>query len=91
MRRSYWPAEPLRPGNSPRLKAQAMVCNRGRIEHVANPPTILPLGDSAEPVGAFHDSANLTCGLGRRAPLRPSNHCAQSLEISSVRPYLNQL
>jgi hypothetical protein len=68
MRRSYWPAEPLRPGNSPRLKAQAMVCNRGRIEHVANPPTILPLGDSAEPVGAFHDSANLTCGLGRRAP-----------------------
>jgi hypothetical protein len=40
MRRSSWPAEPLRPGNSPRFKAPAMVRSMGRIEHVANPPTI---------------------------------------------------
>jgi hypothetical protein len=92
MRRSYWPAEPLRPGNSLRLKAQAMVCNRGRIEHVANPPTILPLGDSAEPVGAFHDSANLNlakrrlcAALGIR--LGSSEHCC-AISVARVRAAL---
>jgi hypothetical protein len=34
----------------------------------------------------------LTYGESRQTcHLRPSNRCAQSLEISSVRPYLNQL
>ena len=31
------------------------------------------------------------CGGAVSKTLRPSNRCAQSLEISSVRPYLNQL
>jgi hypothetical protein len=40
MRRSYWPAEPLRPGNSPGFKAPAMVCNMGRIGHLPISPMI---------------------------------------------------